>query len=203
MKLVTVTQMREIEKEADANGLSYAEMMENAGRGLAEIVNDIAFDDDWDEVLGLVGPGNNGGDTLIALTHLAEEGWHACAYVVKRSKKDELITRLLEAGGEVIFAENDSDFSALAAHLESAEILLDGLLGTGIKLPLKEEISRLLEQSLFIIEDLDRTALHHRSGLSLRCGLRLRRSRPRKVHPRRSHRHHGGGQTGIAEIARL
>jgi NAD(P)H-hydrate repair Nnr-like enzyme with NAD(P)H-hydrate epimerase domain len=47
MKLVTVPQMREIEKQADANGLPYAEMMENAGRGLAEIVNEIAFDDDW------------------------------------------------------------------------------------------------------------------------------------------------------------
>jgi len=99
MKLVTVAQMREIEKEADANGLPYAEMMENAGRRLAEIVNEIAFDDEWEEVLGLVGPGNNGGDTLVALTHLVEEGWHARAYVVKRKKKDELVTRFLEAGG--------------------------------------------------------------------------------------------------------
>jgi NAD(P)H-hydrate repair Nnr-like enzyme with NAD(P)H-hydrate epimerase domain len=44
-------------KEADASGLTYAAMMENAGRGLAEIVNDIAFDDEWEEVLGLVGRG--------------------------------------------------------------------------------------------------------------------------------------------------
>jgi ADP-dependent NAD(P)H-hydrate dehydratase / NAD(P)H-hydrate epimerase len=155
MKLVTVAQMREIEKQADANGLPYAEMMENAGRGLAEIVNDIAFDDDWDQALGLIGPGNNGGDTLIALTHLAEEGWHACAYIIKRSRQDELVTRLLEADGEVVFAEDDSDHSALATQLDSAEILLDGLLGTGIKLPLKQEVSTLLEQTLFILEEMD------------------------------------------------
>jgi NAD(P)H-hydrate epimerase len=155
MKLVTVAQMRDIEKEADANGLPYAEMMENAGRGLAEIVNEIAYDDDWEEVLGLVGPGNNGGDTLIALTHLAEEGWHACAYVTKRKKKDELVSRLLEAGGEVTFAEKDMDFSVLGTYLESADILLDGLLGTGIKLPLKEEVATLLDQTIFILEDMD------------------------------------------------
>jgi len=155
MKLVNTSQMREIEKQADANGLPYAEMMENAGRGLAEVVNEIAFDDDWEQVLGLVGPGNNGGDTLIALTHLAEDGWHACAYISKRGKKDDLVTRLLEAGGEVVYAENDSDYSALAANLESAEILLDGLLGTGIKLPLKQEVALLLEQTLFILEDMD------------------------------------------------
>ncbi len=155
MKLVTVTQMRDIEKEADANGLPYADMMENAGRGLAEIVNEIAFDDEWEEVLGLVGPGNNGGDTLVALTHLVEEGWHARAYVVKRKKKDELVARLIEAGGEVTFAETDKDLSALGMCFESADILLDGLLGTGIKLPLKVEISSVLEQSLFIMADME------------------------------------------------
>ena len=154
MKLVTVAQMREIEKEADANGLPYAEMMENAGRGLAEIVNEIAFDDEWEEVLGLVGPGNNGGDTLVALTHLVEEGWHARAYVVKRKKKDELLARFTEAGGEVTFAETDKDFSALGMCFESADVLLDGLLGTGIKLPLKAEISAVLEQSLFIMSEM-------------------------------------------------
>ena len=202
MKLVTVPQMREIEKQADANGLTYAEMMENAGRGLAEIVNEIAFDEDWDETLGLVGPGNNGGDTLIALTHLAEEGWHACAYIIKRSQKDDLITRLLEAGGEVVFAEDDTDFSALAAHLETAEILLDGLLGTGIKLPLKQEISTLLEQTLFILEDLDEPpyiiAVDCPSGVDCDTG-----EAAIECHPRRPHRQHGGGQTRSAEIARL
>ena len=46
-------------------------------------------------------------------------------------------------------------FPRSRAYLESAEILLDGLLGTGIKLPLKQEISTLLEQTLFILEDMD------------------------------------------------
>jgi len=155
MKLVNVAQMREIEKEADANGLPYAEMMENAGRGLAEIINQIVLDDEWQEILGLVGPGNNGGDTLIALTHLAETGWHACAYIVKRKQKDELVARLLEAGGEVTFAANDHNFSALNAYLESADVLVDGLLGTGIKLPLKEEIAAVLAQSLLIMQEMD------------------------------------------------
>ena len=155
MKLVTVAQMREIEKEADANGLTYAEMMENAGHGLAEIVNEVAFDDDWEEVLGLVGPGNNGGDTLVALTHLVESGWHSRAYVVKRKKKDELVARFIEAGGEVTFADTDKDLSALDMCFESADILLDGLLGTGIKLPLKAEIASVLEQSLFIMAELE------------------------------------------------
>jgi NAD(P)H-hydrate epimerase len=147
--------MREIEKQADASGISYSQMMENAGRGLAEIVDEIAFDNDWNEVLGLVGPGNNGGDTLVALAHLAEAGWQARAYILKREKKDKLIARLLKAGGEVAYAENDKKFSKLAALFESAHVLLDGLLGTGIKLPLKKEIAEILEQSILIISALE------------------------------------------------
>jgi NAD(P)H-hydrate epimerase len=151
MKLVTVSQMREIEKQADAGGVSYAEMMENAGRELAEIVQVSALEYDWNEVVGLVGSGNNGGDTLVALAHLAEAGWQARAYIVKREKKDKLTARLLKAGGEVTYMENDKKFSKLTALLESANILLDGLLGTGTKLPLKEDIAGVLEYCQSVI----------------------------------------------------
>src|SRR5215208_2039762 len=64
MKLVTVSQMQAIEKEADAGDLSYNQMMENAGQGLADIVLEIFEGDVESEAVGLVGPGNNGGDTL-------------------------------------------------------------------------------------------------------------------------------------------
>src|SRR6185503_8947496 len=99
MKLVTVSQMQKIEKEADAGGLTYDLMMENAGQGLADIVLDLFVDDVESEALGLVGPGNNGGDTLVALTALVETGWKAHAYLVKR-KKDDLLKRFTDAGGE-------------------------------------------------------------------------------------------------------
>lgn len=144
MKLVTVPEMLAIEKEADANGLSYAEMMENAGSGLADVMLEL-FDGDDDELeaFGLVGPGNNGGDTLVALEHLANNGWKTRAYLVKR-KADELVKRLETAGGEILYAEKDEKFDALAAFVETSDVLLDGVLGTGIKLPLKEDIARLL-----------------------------------------------------------
>src|SRR5512138_152861 len=127
MKLVTVSQMQAIEKEADANGLTYDQMMHNAGQGLADIIFDLFEDDVETEVIGLVGPGNNGGDTLIALTELAQEGWAARAYLVKR-KKDDLVKRFTEAGGEVFTGE--SAFEKLAEAIENADVLLDGVLGT-------------------------------------------------------------------------
>ena len=40
MKLVSVKEMKSIEREADSNGLTFDQMMENAGQGLAEVIYD-------------------------------------------------------------------------------------------------------------------------------------------------------------------
>lgn len=154
MKLVTVPEMLAIEKEADANGLSYAEMMENAGSGLADVILELFGDGEELEAFGLVGPGNNGGDTLVALEQLANNGWKTRAYLVKR-KTDELVKRLEEAGGEIINAEKDDKFDALATFIETSDLLLDGVLGTGIKLPLKEDVARLLEAVNDVLDVMD------------------------------------------------
>ncbi|HEY2981348.1 MAG TPA: NAD(P)H-hydrate epimerase, partial [Anaerolineales bacterium] len=154
MKIVSVAQMRAIEKDADAGGLAYDQMMANAGRGLADVLLDFAEGEESFEALGLVGPGNNGGDTLVALTQLAARGWGVHAYLVHR-KKDVLVKALADAGGRVVAADDDKEFTALRESLESAHILLDGVLGTGIKLPLKEEIGNVLAEALYVLSDLD------------------------------------------------
>lgn len=155
MKLVTVAQMQAIEKEADSNGLTYEMMMENAGQGLADVVLDLFADESSLEAVGLVGPGNNGGDTLVALTALLEAGWKARAYLVKR-KKDALVKRFTQAGGEVISGEDA--FGKLADALEEADVLLDGVLGTGVKLPLKKEVAELLAEVNDVLDSLEENA---------------------------------------------
>ncbi|HEX5807024.1 MAG TPA: NAD(P)H-hydrate dehydratase [Anaerolineales bacterium] len=156
MKLVTVSQMQAIEKEADAGGLTYDQMMENAGQGLADIIYDLFEDDLETEIVGLVGPGNNGGDTLVALSELAQEGWKASAYLVKR-KKDELVKRFTDAGGVVL--SGDNAFEKLAEAIENADVLLDGVLGTGVKLPLKKDMAEFLSEVNDLLDGLDEAPL--------------------------------------------
>jgi hydroxyethylthiazole kinase-like uncharacterized protein yjeF len=155
MKLVTLPEMQKIEQDADANGLTFDQMMENAGHNLAKEVLNLAYsqDDEEIQVLGLVGPGNNGGDALVALAHLAEKGWKARAYLVRRKAGDALAKRLEEANGEIVLAEKDTDFTRLTAFLGTADVLLDGLLGTGFKLPLKGEIANVLAATKVAIND--------------------------------------------------
>ncbi|MGH8248893.1 MAG: bifunctional ADP-dependent NAD(P)H-hydrate dehydratase/NAD(P)H-hydrate epimerase, partial [Gammaproteobacteria bacterium] len=80
--------------------------------------------------------------------------WKARAYLLKR-KQDLLVKQLLEAGGDAASANDDKDFKALASSLKTSDILLDGVLGTGTKLPLKEEIGNVLAETIYVMADLD------------------------------------------------
>lgn len=146
MQVVSVEQMRAIEKEADERGVSFAEMMERAGRGVAEVVLSEFGDEDWRVVTALVGSGNNGGDALVALEALAKSGWKAQAYLVRpRPQGDALLERARTAGAEILDAAQDKKLRRLQGWLENSNVLLDGVLGTGIQLPLKDEVAAILK----------------------------------------------------------
>jgi hydroxyethylthiazole kinase-like uncharacterized protein yjeF len=155
MKLVSVAEMVAVEREANASGLSYDQMMENAGRGLAEQIQ-TEFGSNWQRgVLGLVGSGNNGGDTLVALAVLAHLGWPVCAYLIKeRPENDPLVKRIHQAGMRVIGAGTDPNFHELGGLLTQYAIVLDGILGTGIKLPLRGGLADVLSSIRDILSGL-------------------------------------------------
>jgi NAD(P)H-hydrate epimerase len=149
--------MIQIEKESDAKGHTYPKMMEHAGRGLAEEVHRTYEHLTEKRALGLVGSGNNGGDTLVAFSYLQEWGWKTTAYIVRpRPSDDPLIDRLEEAGGELINIKDDPDFQKLSAALENHIVLLDGVLGTGIKLPLRGKIKQVLNFVRKTLIDIER-----------------------------------------------
>ncbi len=146
MKLVTVAEMQAIERQSNEQGWTYAQMMETAGQGLAEVVESFFGYEEPRVIVGLVGSGNNGGDTLIALETLAKTGWKARAYLVRpRDEADPLLERLRAANGEVASVEQDTGYQTLDDWLSDLLVLLDGILGTGVHLPLKGEVARVLD----------------------------------------------------------
>jgi len=145
MKVVSILEMQRIEKEADASGNTYEKMMEQAGSNLAQAIEKNFSHLKDGGVFGLVGKGNNGGDTLVALDILAKQGWLSTAYLVAgRKKSDALIDRLKKAGGKILDLSNDIAFQDLINCLENHAVLLDGVFGTGVKLPLRGKISDVL-----------------------------------------------------------
>jgi ADP-dependent NAD(P)H-hydrate dehydratase / NAD(P)H-hydrate epimerase len=142
MKIVTIQEMKDIEAAADAGGLSYAELMRHAGTGVGKWIIAHMHPEGARTALGLIGSGNNGGDTLVALTLLAASGWGAVAYLVRpRPADDPLITEFTKAGGTLLNGAEDTKQSKLAGALDAAAVWLDGILGTGIRLPLEPAIA--------------------------------------------------------------
>jgi hydroxyethylthiazole kinase-like uncharacterized protein yjeF len=145
VKLITVEKSRELENKANEGGLSFAEMMENAGRGTAEAIQR-RLAAKGKQVVVLVGPGNNGGDGLVAAHYLWEIGARVTCYIWKRDVDGDANFQRIEGEGlPVIWAEDDQDHEALRGLLSSADVLLDSLLGVGVALPLRENLRELLD----------------------------------------------------------
>jgi ADP-dependent NAD(P)H-hydrate dehydratase / NAD(P)H-hydrate epimerase len=156
MKYVSVAEMIAIEKESDAAGHTYPQMMEHAGRGLAEVVRDAYSHVSPRRIFGLVGSGNNGGDTLVAFDYLQQWGWDTTAYIVRpRPANDPLVDRVTSAGGRILEIEHDPGHQNLIAALKSHPVLLDGILGTGIRLPLRGNIGVVLARVSKTIANLE------------------------------------------------
>ncbi len=156
VKLFSVREMQALEIEANDSGLTYEMMMENAGRGLAEEIISAYSHINTKVIFALVGSGNNGGDALVALSHLTLANWETYAYIVKnRSEDDRLVKEFVENGGKVVRIEEDDQFIRLTELLQTCQVLIDAVFGTGIKLPLKTEIANVLA---FVKKHIERQA---------------------------------------------
>jgi NAD(P)H-hydrate epimerase len=147
IKIYTVAQMVAAERAADEAGISYAEMMETAGRRVAEAIAG-RMDVHGRRVLIFVGPGNNGGDGLVAGRYLAEAGADVAFYLYKERdpQRDDNYRRIQEMGLLVVQADADQRFHLLRTRLDSSDILIDALLGTGVTRAVEGGLASLLKQ---------------------------------------------------------
>ncbi|HJX03200.1 MAG TPA: NAD(P)H-hydrate epimerase, partial [Dehalococcoidia bacterium] len=74
MKVLTSDQMRQLDRNAESIGLTTEILMENAGRAVAEETSRLVGDVIGKNILVLIGPGNNGGDGLVAARYLNDFG---------------------------------------------------------------------------------------------------------------------------------
>lgn len=147
MYIVTTQQMQAAERAADAAGLSYEQMMEKAGQAVAEAI-DTHFDVAGARVLVLVGPGNNGGDGLVAARYLAQMNVLVTVYVWKRNtEQDKNWTLLDQTGVERVIADDDQSRARLSQLLAETAIIVDALLGTGVSRPIEGSLAELLQQT--------------------------------------------------------
>ncbi len=132
MKLVTATQMRALEQRAVEAGTSLDALMEAAGLAVAqEAWLSLGVVEDR-RIVVLCGPGNNGGDGLVAARHLAEWGARVIVCIpVARPDDDPKLTLGREQGIAITDGRH-----AVQDALAEAELVIDALLGIGRARPI-------------------------------------------------------------------
>jgi hydroxyethylthiazole kinase-like uncharacterized protein yjeF len=145
VKIITVEKSRYLETEANKRGLSFAEMMESAGRGTAQAIRQ-RVGAKGKRIVILVGPGNNGGDGLVAAHYLWEMGARVTCYLWKRDVDlDENFRRVKDDRLPLVWAEDDAEYEALCGLLWGADVVVDALLGVGVDRPIGGSLKTLLD----------------------------------------------------------
>lgn len=145
VKVITVETSRYLETEANKRGLSFAEMMENAGRGAAQAIHQ-RVEAKGKRIVVLVGPGNNGGDGLVAAHYLWDMGARVTCYLWKRDVEgDANFRRVKDDRLPLVWAEDDVEYEALCGLLWGADVVVDALLGVGVDRPIGGSLKTLLD----------------------------------------------------------
>jgi len=121
--------MAAIERACEAEGITTGALMENAGLAVASEVRRILGSVKGRRIVFLIGPGNNGGDGLVAARHLSDWGAEVVLYCGKRPEADPNMDRVKERGLECLNAK-------LKQVLESADAVVDSFFGTGKSRPI-------------------------------------------------------------------
>lgn len=142
--------MRGADRRAQAIGVMSTRLMENAGCAVAAAVKALAVQTGrWGKgpILILCGPGNNGGDGLVAARYLSRQGARVVAVLVGVEARplgkdaarnwDRLEN---EDRVERIHTPVARDIGILAQGVAKVAVVVDALLGTGVDGPLREPI---------------------------------------------------------------
>ena len=127
---VTCSQMQQLEEAAFARGVSAADLMEEAGRGIAAVVRQF-FPKPGLLVLYL-GRGNNAGDALVAARELRKSGWK----LVARTVSDPAAMKPLPLDHWRSLGDSVRPCDFVPEH-PGPVVALDGLLGIGARGPLE------------------------------------------------------------------
>ncbi len=135
MKVVTASEMKSLDRAATQEfGIPSLLLMENAGRGIVDQMEQALGPMRGKRVVVFSGSGNNGGDGLVAARHLTMRGAHVAVFLLAPPRKvagDAAISLAIwqKMGGRIQYDLAD------AASLIRESIIVDALLGTGLSHP--------------------------------------------------------------------
>jgi ADP-dependent NAD(P)H-hydrate dehydratase / NAD(P)H-hydrate epimerase len=151
MKILTVSEMRDVDRlTSERHAISQLNLMENAGGAVARFVAAHFAPIDDRRVVVLCGKGNNGGDGFVAARALHEMG--ADPEVLLFGDPSELRGeaaenyRRLAGNGGVEAIRDSASWESTRGAVMNARIIVDALLGTGLRGPIEGLLAQCIEQ---------------------------------------------------------
>ncbi|MEE8351145.1 MAG: NAD(P)H-hydrate dehydratase [Rhodospirillales bacterium] len=134
--LLSVKEMYQADAAAEAAGVASLDLMEAAGRSVAD-----AIQQRWQQrpVAVLAGPGNNGGDGFVVARLLGEAGWPVRLGLL--GKKEKLKGDAAINAGRWLGDTEDLSPSIL----DDDPLVIDSLFGAGLARPLEGEVRQIIE----------------------------------------------------------
>ena len=142
MKILTAAEMGATDRRTAETGVSLSTLMENAGQAVASFI--AGHYPEVAHVMVLCGKGNNGGDGFVVARLLAGEG--IGVRVLLAGHEDEVKGEAAKALRSLKQATSDDvveeltepvDVEELTGLLSEADLLVDAVVGTGFKPPLR------------------------------------------------------------------
>ncbi|THU97125.1 YjeF N-terminal domain-like protein [Dendrothele bispora CBS 962.96] len=160
-KYLTAKLAQQIDEElmSTAGAFSIEQLMELAGLACAQTLARVYNKDKYPRVLVCCGPGNQGGDGLVAARHLGMFGYQPTIYMPKPGSKDiyqRLKTQCDNMKIHTIPPSNAVD--DLKAALASSDVILDAIFGFSFKPPIRapfDSVLPLLTESKLPIVSVD------------------------------------------------
>jgi hydroxyethylthiazole kinase-like uncharacterized protein yjeF len=151
VKVLTAEEMREADRlTTERYGMPSLQLMENAGAAVVDYLSERFPDLATRDVVVLCGKGNNGGDGLVVARRLRER--NAPPRVLLFAEPSEVrgdaatnLQRWQKAGGELRVVASAAEWAAARGVLDEADLIVDALLGTGVKGPVKGLLASVIE----------------------------------------------------------
>jgi len=151
MKVLTAQQMRDVDRlTTERYGIPGQELMENAGAAVVEFLRDKFTGLTRRKIVVLCGKGNNGGDGLVVARLLKESGCspEVIAFFQPGAMGGSAgvnLDRWQQESGTLRVVTDASQWGAASAVLDSANIIVDALLGTGLRGPVEGILTDVIE----------------------------------------------------------
>lgn len=146
MLIYTCEQMRVIEENADVNGLSYVQMMENAGNACAEKIHStiVGINGTPKTVAVLCGAGKNGGDGYVISGNLCDRGY-AVRLIMTNGYPTAYESKIMYSYLEdkpVLVSDLSQNYDACVSACMGAAAIVDCVFGIGFHGQLDDTVSK-------------------------------------------------------------